>query len=118
MVGDPEQLPPSTFFERQLDLDPDEDPAEDTRLSKNMRASSMLRWRSINPSGSFDGTTARDTTSLIAFSNAEFYRNRLLVFPSPARQGTSASAFNSGTSRTVSTNRDMRNGTVPRPNGW
>src|SRR5262249_18391733 len=30
VVGDPKQLPPSTFLERQLDLDPDEDPAEDT----------------------------------------------------------------------------------------
>jgi very-short-patch-repair endonuclease len=81
VVGDPMQLPPTTFFdavqdENTADEDDDElavdtESVLDLALSK-LRPARDLRWhyRSRHE-------------SLIAFSNREFYRDRLIVFPSP-----------------------------------
>ncbi len=85
VVGDPKQLPPSTFFERRLEGDEDED-TEDETLSVEEHESILdvasalyqpirqLRWHYRSRHG-----------SLIAFSNREFYRSRLVLFPSPFR---------------------------------
>ena len=87
VVGDPKQLPPSTFFERRLEGDEGEDAdAEDERLSVEEHESILdvasalyqpirqLRWHYRSRHG-----------SLIAFSNREFYSSRLVLFPSPFR---------------------------------
>ena len=79
VVGDPKQLPPTSFFDRLGDEDePDEeqtalDEAEsilDTATTV-FQPTRRLRWHYRSRHG-----------SLIAFSNHEFYKD-LLVFPSP-----------------------------------
>jgi very-short-patch-repair endonuclease len=81
VVGDPMQLPPTAFFdavqddsaadENEDELAVDTESILDLALSK-LRPARDLRWhyRSRHE-------------SLIAFSNREFYRDRLIVFPSP-----------------------------------
>ncbi len=80
MVGDPQQLPPTAFFERIDAFDADEDADEyvdnesilDLALSV-FHPARELRWhyRSRHE-------------SLMAFSNKHFYDGKLVVFPSPA----------------------------------
>lgn len=77
VVGDPKQLPPTSFFDRQFDDDdvPDEDVVESESildLAISQYGKRRLRWhyRSRHE-------------SLIAFSNRYFYDNDLIVFPSP-----------------------------------
>lgn len=79
VVGDPKQLPPTSFFAR-VQNDDDTQPqmaAVDAEsildvASAHFRPIRSLRWhyRSRHE-------------SLIAFSNEKFYRHRLVVFPSP-----------------------------------
>lgn len=81
IVGDQMQLPPTSFFER---LGDDEDDAEEERsaiedsesildvASSLYRPARMLKWHYRSRHG-----------SLIAFSNKEFYKNELIVFPAP-----------------------------------
>lgn len=79
VVGDPKQLPPTSFFSRSLGED-DSQPqmaAVDAEsildvASSHFRPIRSLRWhyRSRHE-------------SLIAFSNEKFYRGNLVVFPSP-----------------------------------
>lgn len=88
VVGDPKQLPPSTFFERQLDLDPDEEPADDTSAVEEHESILDVASALYQPVRQLRWHYRSRHDSLIAFSNAEFYRNRLLVFPSPALKGT------------------------------
>jgi very-short-patch-repair endonuclease len=78
IVGDPKQLPPTNFFQREDDeTETDEETVEDAEsILDECRAASLpqlyLRWhyRSRNE-------------SLIAFSNHQYYDNSLLTFPSP-----------------------------------
>jgi very-short-patch-repair endonuclease len=87
VVGDSKQLPPTSFFERVGDIDDDED-REEAPVAIDMESvlglfgarggqPEMLRWhyRSRHE-------------SLIATSNAEFYDNKLVVFPSPDLERT------------------------------
>ena len=83
VVGDPKQLPPTSFFSRQGD--DDEEDNEETSLAQNSESileAAMplfklrrLRWhyRSRHE-------------SLIAFSNKAFYDSNLVVYPSPHRE--------------------------------
>jgi hypothetical protein len=82
VVGDSRQLPPTSFFDLNLELDDEE--AEETDLAAGDMESilslftaqgapeKMLRWHY---------RSRHD--SLIAISNMEFYDNRLFIFPSP-----------------------------------
>ncbi|RYZ45412.1 MAG: hypothetical protein EOO72_04205, partial [Myxococcaceae bacterium] len=91
VVGDPEQLPPTSFF-AQLERD-DDDTGDDATEPEEARGPSlldesesilvaaarrfpmrMLRWhyRSRHP-------------ALISFSNREFYNGDLIVFPAPGQ---------------------------------
>ncbi len=84
VVGDTKQLPPTSFFDRIADGAADDDEevtlAEEAKsileLSEAIFTPRMLRWhyRSRHE-------------SLIAFSNKQFYKNDLIVFPSPSGQG-------------------------------
>lgn len=85
IVGDPKQLPPTSFFQREDDeIDMDEElVADQESILDECLAARLpqlhLRWhyRSRNE-------------SLIAFSNHHYYENNLLTFPSPhLRQGVS-----------------------------
>ena len=84
IVGDTKQLPPTSFFDRIADSAGDDDDeeitlAEDAKsileLAEAIFTPRMLRWhyRSRHE-------------SLIAFSNKQFYKNDLIVFPSPSGQ--------------------------------
>ncbi len=84
VVGDPKQLPPTTFFERIGATEEDSD-SEDTFLDntesvlevamKTFPARRRLRWHYRS-----------QHESLIAFSNAMFYDDELVIFPSPSSQ--------------------------------
>ena len=79
VVGDPKQLPPSSFFDR-LENSMDEEEKEDSVQSESIldlalsvfRPARRLRWHYRSRHG-----------GLVAFSNKEFYNNELIVFPSP-----------------------------------
>ncbi len=76
IVGDPKQMPPTSFFatanvdEENIDME-DLDSILDDCLALSMPSKHLLwHYRSKHE-------------SLIAFSNAEYYDNKLLTFPSP-----------------------------------
>jgi very-short-patch-repair endonuclease len=78
VVGDPKQLPPTSFFDKAIENDDEDTTAIEQSesildVSFPMFNARRLRWhyRSRHE-------------SLIAFSNQEFYDNNLVVFPSPS----------------------------------
>ncbi len=77
VVGDPMQLPPTSFFATNTSVDEEDYEVEDLEsilddcLALSMPQSSLLwHYRSHHE-------------SLIAFSNSNYYDNKLLTFPSP-----------------------------------
>ncbi len=84
VVGDPMQLPPTSFFKRFDDVMDDDDEEEDEDVDVEsvldqayavFRPPRQLRWH----------YRSRDQ-SLIAFSNKHFYNDGLTVFPSPMEE--------------------------------
>lgn len=78
VVGDPKQLPPTSFFDKTVESDDDDTTAIEQSesildVSLPMFNARRLRWhyRSRHE-------------SLIAFSNQAFYESNLIVFPSPS----------------------------------
>ncbi|WP_369434612.1 AAA domain-containing protein [Psychromonas sp. MME1] len=78
VVGDPKQLPPTSFFDKAVQSEDEDTTAIEQSesildVSLPMFNARRLRWhyRSRHE-------------SLIAFSNQEFYDNNLVVFPSPS----------------------------------
>lgn len=85
IVGDSKQLPPTIFFEHNIESSEDDDDtniAEDTEsildICRTTYRSRRLRWHYRS-----------EHESLIAFSNRQFYDDNLIVFPSPYRADTS-----------------------------
>ncbi|WP_143339701.1 AAA domain-containing protein [Ectothiorhodospira magna] len=80
VVGDPKQLPPTSFFDRIID-DGEEDPTgiEESEsildATLPMFPARRLRWHYRS-----------QHESLIAFSNHSFYESDLVLFPSPHKQ--------------------------------
>jgi len=77
IVGDPKQLPPTSFFGRNEEEEDVEDHEKDLEsILDEAKASGIpvrdLRWHYRSRS-----------ESLIAFSNHHYYQNRLVTFPSP-----------------------------------
>ena len=80
IVGDQMQLPPTSFFQRlSSDGGDDDEELEDVQQESVLEAAAarfhparMLKWHYRSEHG-----------SLISFSNHEFYRDELTVFPSP-----------------------------------
>jgi len=79
VVGDPKQLPPTTFFERLHVVEDEEDErtaAEESEsildICQNCFDNRRLRWHYRS-----------EHEALIAFSNKEFYDENLIIFPSP-----------------------------------
>jgi hypothetical protein len=77
IVGDPNQLPPTTFFNAKQDDDDidielfDQESVLDDMLTVNVLQKKLLwHYRS-------------EHESLIAFSNANYYDNKLITFPTP-----------------------------------
>jgi very-short-patch-repair endonuclease len=80
VVGDPKQLPPTSFFDKAVEQENDDATAIEQSesildVAIPMFDARRLRWhyRSRHE-------------SLIAFSNKEFYDNNLIIFPSPANK--------------------------------
>jgi very-short-patch-repair endonuclease len=86
IVGDPKQLPPTSFFQAQSGADEfDEDAnevVEDSILELAMRA-----WKPVR---TLKWHYRSRHQSLIAYSNARFYDSRLIVFPSDRDRGPTA----------------------------
>ena len=79
VVGDSKQLPPTSFFDTELDLDDEEEQSDAGDMESILGLfegqgvpSKMLRWHYRS-----------EHESLIAVSNYEFYDNDLVLFPSP-----------------------------------
>jgi len=82
VVGDPKQLPPTNFFDRLFDGSDDEDddaPAVITGSESILDICQQL----FHPIRTLRWHYRSQHESLIAFSNHQFYRRQLLIFPSP-----------------------------------
>lgn len=77
IVGDPEQLPPTDFFSASVDANDEkaEDAPEESILELGRRCWHPMRMLEVHYRSRHQ--------SLIAYSNREFYGERLLVYPSP-----------------------------------
>ena len=81
IVGDPEQLPPTDFFAAANDGDDGQaaqDSPEESILELGRRCWHPMRMLEVHYRSRHQ--------SLIAYSNREFYDERLLIFPSPVLQ--------------------------------
>jgi transcription elongation GreA/GreB family factor len=79
IVGDQKQLPPTTFFNKQAISDEDYDD-EDKIDNESILDLSLGRFR---PTRDLLWHYRSRHESLIKFSNYHFYKDRLIVFPSP-----------------------------------
>ena len=86
VVGDQKQLPPTSFFDRLTDNAPigddDEELITAAKATEMESILSLCEARGVNESMLEWHYRSRDP-SLIAVSNVEFYRNRLILPPSP-----------------------------------
>ena len=86
VVGDQKQLPPTSFFDRLTDNAPIDDEEEDeitgAKATEMESVLSLCEARGLNESMLEWHYRSRDP-SLIAVSNVEFYRNRLILPPCP-----------------------------------
>lgn len=82
VVGDPKQLPPTSFFERLVDAGDDEDGDEAPAAITGMESILDICQQLFTPVRSLRWHYRSHHESLIAFSNHHFYKN-LVVFPSP-----------------------------------
>ncbi len=81
VVGDPKQLPPTSFFDRMLDAGDGEDEEAPAAVS-GMESILDICQQLFSPVRSLRWHYRSQHESLIAFSNHHFYKN-LIVFPSP-----------------------------------
>jgi len=85
VVGDPQQLPPTPFFEkvdRDEVMEEDSDEADVQDLTSQESILDLARGP-YQPVRQLRWHYRSQHESLIAFSNREFYQNSLIVFPSP-----------------------------------
>ena len=82
IVGDPKQLPPSTYFQGGAVTTTDNDDEDDALapMVESILDLSLSAWR---PPRYLQWHYRSRHSSLIQFSNARFYDNRLIVFPGP-----------------------------------
>ena len=82
IVGDPKQLPPTSFFQR-VTLDSEEESPDETRTAVE-EGESILDVAStlFQPVRRLRWHYRSRHHSLIAFSNSEFYQRDLIIFPS------------------------------------
>jgi superfamily I DNA and/or RNA helicase len=79
VVGDPMQLPPTSFFDL-ADQVVDSDDAEEIVDSESILDLSLSTY---SPARALRWHYRSRHESLIAFSNRQFYENKLIIFPSP-----------------------------------
>lgn len=81
-VGDPRQMPPTSFFNRV-------DDAEDAALDNDVQDLESILDECLSiglPKLTLNWHYRSRHESLIAFSNATYYENRLITFPSPVTE--------------------------------
>ncbi|MCH9015177.1 MAG: DUF4011 domain-containing protein [Gemmatimonadetes bacterium] len=85
VVGDPMQLPPTSFFDRIDEFEDDEEElAEGLAEAESILDVAAARFRPIRP---LRWHYRSQHGSLIAFSNKYFYSDKLVVYPSPIVKG-------------------------------
>ena len=84
VVGDPKQLPPTSFFSRMTQ---DGDGGEDQFTTTDAESILDVCSSHFRPTRSLRWHYRSQHHSLIAFSNHSFYRGNLVIFPSPYGQG-------------------------------
>jgi very-short-patch-repair endonuclease len=100
MVGDPKQLPPTSFFDRAESTTDDEDVESDLESILDECISANLPIRHLN----WHYRSRHE--SLIAFSNQRYYDSKLVTFPSPVTTDQAvklraiAGVYEKGASRT------------------
>lgn len=82
VVGDPKQLPPTSFFDRLTDGDEDDESDETSTALSGMESILDVCQQLFHPVRTLRWHYRSHHESLIAFSNHHFYKN-LIVFPSP-----------------------------------
>jgi very-short-patch-repair endonuclease len=80
IVGDPMQLPPTSFFDRADHFIGTEDEAEEIIDSESILDLALATYR---PARELRWHYRSRHESLITFSNRKFYDDKLIVFPSP-----------------------------------
>jgi very-short-patch-repair endonuclease len=83
VVGDPKQLPPTSFFQRTID---DEDDDEEKVVAAEGESILDIALGQYQPVRRLRWHYRSQHHSLIAFSNEEFYGGDLVVFPSAYHQ--------------------------------
>ena len=82
VVGDPKQLPPTSFFQRSSSSEDSEESEEVDTEALDEESILDLCTKSFNPVRRLKWHYRSRHGSLIAFSNRQFYNNQLVVFPS------------------------------------
>jgi very-short-patch-repair endonuclease len=85
IVGDPHQLPPTTFFEKVDAGATDDEESEELGID-GQESILDLASSSFSPLRTLNWHYRSRHGSLIAFSNQEFYDGRLIVFPSSSEK--------------------------------
>lgn len=85
VVGDSKQMPPTNFF--MASTGPDDDYDEEEEESATDFESILDLCTAVLPQKMLNWHYRSKTESLIAFSNRNFYRNRLVTFPSSQHDG-------------------------------
>ena len=81
VVGDPKQLPPTTFFGGSpVDAEDQDDEAQLAAVAESILDLALSAWR---PPRHLRWHYRSRHSSLINFSNSRFYDNQLIVFPGP-----------------------------------
>jgi very-short-patch-repair endonuclease len=86
IVGDPKQLPPTSYFQRTID-DEAEEPDEKSAVAEGESILDIALSR-YQPVRRLRWHYRSQHHSLIAFSNSEFYDDHLIVFPSAYHEHT------------------------------
>ena len=82
VVGDPKQLPPTSFFQRSSASEETEESEEVDTEALDEESILDLCTKSFKPVRRLKWHYRSRRGSLIAFSNRQFYNNQLVVFPS------------------------------------
>jgi very-short-patch-repair endonuclease len=88
IVGDPMQLPPTTFFQRMA-TESDDQESEDLTVVEEAESILDVASTLYQPVRRLRWHYRSQHHSLIAFSNREFYQGDLVVFPSAFREDVS-----------------------------
>jgi very-short-patch-repair endonuclease len=86
IVGDPKQLPPTSFFDRIADGQDGDDSDAEVTLAEEGKSILEVAETVFGQRRVLKWHYRSRHESLIAFSNHHFYQNDLIVFPSPSRQ--------------------------------